>query len=65
MMVLSKLGPLLGSLIQHGTYDLGYPRRDLNFDNHPYDGILYTGKLRTPATRDLRRGRKENTKVLK
>ena len=24
------------SLVLYGTYYLGYPKRDLNFDNHPY-----------------------------
>ena len=29
-------GPFFVSLIQYSTYYLGYPKRDLNFDNHPY-----------------------------
>ena len=33
---LSKLGPLFGSLLNYGTYYLGYPKRDLNFDNYAY-----------------------------
>ena len=34
---LSKLGSLFGSLLLYGTYYLGYPTRDPNFDNHPYE----------------------------
>ena len=33
---LSKLWSLFGSLIYYGTYYLGYPKRDPNFDNYPY-----------------------------
>ena len=32
---LSKLWSLLGSLVKYGTYYLGYPKRDFNFDNYP------------------------------
>ena len=32
---LSKLGSLIGSLFSYGTYYLGYPTKDHNFDNHP------------------------------
>ena len=31
---LSKLWSLFGSLIYYGTYYLGYPKRDPNFDNY-------------------------------
>ena len=30
------LWSLCGSLVEYGTEDLGYPKRDHNFDNHPY-----------------------------
>ena len=30
-----KLWSLFGSLVQYGTYYLGYPKRDPNFDNQP------------------------------
>ena len=33
---LSKLWSLFGSLLEYGTYYLGYPKRDQIFDNHPY-----------------------------
>ena len=29
-------GPFFGSLLQYGTYYLGYPKRDSDFDNYPY-----------------------------
>ena len=32
---LSKLCSLVGSLLQYGTYYLGYPKRDFNFENYP------------------------------
>ena len=34
---LSKLWSLFGSLVQYGTYYLEYPKRNPNFDYHPYD----------------------------
>ena len=34
--VVVKLGCLSGSLLYYGTYYLGYPKGDPNFDNHPY-----------------------------
>ena len=33
--LLSKLWSLFGSLLLYGTYYLGYPKRDHNFDNYP------------------------------
>ena len=35
MWVVVKIMVLFGSLLKYGTYYLGYPKRDLNFDNHP------------------------------
>ena len=32
---LSKLWSLFGSLLEYGTYYLGYSERDHNFDNYP------------------------------
>ena len=32
---LFKLWSLFASLLQYGTYYLGYPKRHLNFDNYP------------------------------
>ena len=40
---LSKLWSLFGSLLQYGTYHLGYPKRDRNFDKHPYVYSLFEG----------------------
>ena len=33
-----SLWSLFGSLLKYGTYYLGYPKRDPNFDNYPYEG---------------------------
>ena len=33
---LSKLWSLFGSLLYYGTYYLGSPKRDHNFDIHPF-----------------------------
>ena len=35
---LSKLWSLFGPLLSYGTYYLGYPKRDLDFDNCPLGG---------------------------
>ena len=35
---LPKLWSLFGSLLQYGTYYLGYTKRELNFDNYPNIG---------------------------
>ena len=34
-------GPFLGTLFQYGTKYLGYPKRDHNFDNHPYWDVAF------------------------
>ena len=57
---LSKLWSLFGSLKKYGTYYLGYPKRDHNFDNHPsiyiyiYTDIIYT-HYRKPRVEVFRR----------
>ena len=38
---LSKLWSLFGSLLEYGTYYLGYPKKDPNFHNYP-DGFLFS-----------------------
>ena len=39
---LSKLWSAFGSLIYYGTYYLGYPKRDPNFDNYPFGNCVAT-----------------------
>ena len=34
--VVVKIMLPFGSLLEYGTYYLGYPNKDHNFDNHPY-----------------------------
>ena len=39
--VVVKLRSLFGSLIEYGTYYLGYPKVDPNFDNYPFTRLTY------------------------
>ena len=45
-------GPFLGSLIKYGTYYLGYPRRDHNFDNHPNMSVSMHARMSVPGRTD-------------
>ena len=56
---------ILGSLFEYGTYYLGYPKRDPNFDSHPcVYGVLFGAfgletlwvwDPKQPSSRDLGR----------
>ena len=39
-----KIGVPFWVPIECGTYYLGYPKRDHNFDNHPYRRAVYKGQ---------------------
>ena len=47
-------GPFLDPYYKYGTYNLGYPKKDHNFDNHPYNLYGFMRNIRGLEARTLK-----------